>query len=244
MILSILSLEGRKGGKSNEILAIENISCETLGSLNEFLVSDGYKISEILAIKQAIPENIENFDAIFILGGPMSVNDNFDYLLKEKQLIVNSIALGIPVLGICLGSQIIANACGGKVHRGPKKEIGWEFVNITPDGKNSLFKNISDKKIQVFQWHGDTFVLPENTDVLSFSDLYIQAFRFKTAFGIQFHLEVTEQMILEWIKEYQKEILDENIDKQEIIFDMKNKVRELNKYSKIVYKNFMSIVKR
>ncbi len=96
--------------------------------------------------------------------------------------------------------------------------------------------------MEYFQWHGDTYVLPEKTNVLSFSDLYIQAFRFKTAFGIQFHLEVTEQMILEWIKEYQKEILDENIDKQEIIFDMKNKVRELNKFSKIVYKNFMSTI--
>ena len=76
-------------------------------SLKEFLQSDGYRISEILASKDAIPKNIENFDAIFLLGGPMSVNDNFEYIKKEKQLVVNSINLGIPILGICLGSQII-----------------------------------------------------------------------------------------------------------------------------------------
>ena len=94
-------------GKSNEILAVQNIPCETLGTLKEFLQSDGYRISEILASKDAIPKNIENFDAIFLLGGPMSVNDNFEYIKKEKQLVVDSINLGIPILGICLGSQII-----------------------------------------------------------------------------------------------------------------------------------------
>jgi GMP synthase (glutamine-hydrolysing) len=229
-------------GKSNEILAVQNIECETLGKLKEFLLSDGYRISEILASKQKIPETIDNYDAIFILGGPMSVNDNFKYLMKEKQLIVNSIGLGIPVLGICLGSQIIANSCGGKVQRGSKKEIGWGFVDITDDGKNSLFKNIIDKTIQVFQWHGDTFALPENTLILSLSSLYVQAFKYKTAFGIQFHLEVTEQMILNWMQEYQKEIQDENVDKQELVFEMEKKVKELNRYSKIVYKNFISLI--
>ena len=126
LILTTIVL-GRGGGKSNEILAIENIACETLGSLKELLVSDGYRISEILATKHEIPKNIENFDAIFILGGPMSVNDNFDYLWKEQQLIVNSIELGIPVLGICLGSQIISNSCGGKVQDGAKKR-NWVGV--------------------------------------------------------------------------------------------------------------------
>ncbi len=228
-------------GNSNEILSIRNISCETLGSLKEFLLSDGYRIREVLAPRQVIPENIKNFDAIFVLGGPMSVNDDYDYLRQEKQLILNSIKLGIPVLGICLGSQLIANSCGGKVYPGSKKEIGWSYVDITEEGKNTLFKNIYDKKIQVFQWHGDTFLLPENASILSSSSLYTQAFRYKTAYGIQFHLEITESMIIDWINEYQKEIMSENLDKQELIFDVNKKVGELNKYSKIVYKNFMSM---
>jgi GMP synthase (glutamine-hydrolysing) len=231
-------------GRSNEILAVQNIACETLGNLKEFLLSDGYRISEILASKQKIPENIENFDAIFILGGPMSVNDNFEYLMKEKQLIVNSIELGIPVLGICLGSQIIANSCGGKVYPGKKKEIGWGFADITEYGKNSLFKNVEDKTISVFQWHGDTFALPASAHILSLSSLYTQAFKFKTAFGIQFHLEVNEQMIFDWIKQYQTEIQEENVDKQELVFELEKKVKELHRYSKIVYKNFISLTEK
>ncbi len=229
-------------GNSNEILSIKNISCETLGSFENLLLSDGYRIKEVLATKQTIPENIDNFDAIFILGGPMSANDGFDYLLKEKQLIANSLRLGIPVLGICLGSQLIAESCGGKVYPGAKKEIGWNFVDITEEGKNSLFKDIPDGKIQVFQWHGDTFALPENSDVLSSSCLYVQAFRHKTAYGIQFHLEVTPDMIFNWIREYREEILTENIDKQELVFDVEKKAADLHKRSKTVYKNFISLL--
>lgn len=229
-------------GNSNEILSIKNIFCETLGSFEKLLLSDGYRIKEVLATKQTIPESIDNFDAVFILGGPMSANDRFDYLLKEKQLIVNSLRLGIPVLGICLGSQLIAESCGGKVYPGAKKEIGWDFVDITDAGKNSLFKDIPDKKIQVFQWHGDTFALPGNSDVLSSSGLYLQAFRHKTAYGIQFHLEVTPDMIFSWIREYRDEILNENIDKQELVFDIEKKSADLNKRSKTVYRNFISLI--
>lgn len=229
-------------GNSNEILSIKNISCETLGSFEKLLLSDGYRIKEVLATKQTIPENIDNFDAIFILGGPMSANDSFEYLLKEKRLIVNSLRLGIPVLGICLGSQLIAESCGGKVYPGAKKEIGWNFVDITEAGKNSLFKDIPDKKIQVFQWHGDTFALPGNSDVLSSSSLYLQAFKHKTAYGIQFHLEVTPDMIFNWIREYREEILNENIDKQELVSDIEKKATDLHKRSKTVYKNFISLI--
>ncbi len=229
-------------GNSNEILSIKNISCETLGSFEKLLLSDGYRIKEVLAAKQTIPENIDDFDAIFILGGPMSANDRFDYLLKEKQLIVNSLRLGIPVLGICLGSQLIAESCGGNVYPGAKKEIGWNSVDITEEGKNSLFKNIPDREIRVFQWHGDTFALPENSEVLSYSSLYLQAFKHKTAYGIQFHLEVTHDMIFNWIREYREEISSENIDKQELIFDVEKKVTDLHKRSKTVYKNFISLI--
>ena len=229
-------------GNSNEILSIKNISCETLGSFESLLLSDGYRIKEVLATKQTIPENIGNFDAVFILGGPMSANDRFEYLLKEKHLIVNSIGLGIPVLGICLGSQLIAESCGGKVYPGAKKEIGWNFVDITEAGKKSLFKDIPDSKIQVFQWHGDTFALPENSDVLSSSGLYLQAFKHKTAYGIQFHLEVTPEMIFNWMREYREEILNENIDKQELVFDIEKKATDLHNRSETVYKNFISLI--
>lgn len=85
--------------------------------------------------------------------------------------------------------------------------------------------------------------MPSEAKILSYSDVYIQAFKYKTAFGIQFHLEVTKPMILEWIQEYQQEILDEKINKQDLLFNIDDRVKELNKYSKIVYDNFKLLLK-
>jgi GMP synthase (glutamine-hydrolysing) len=211
--------------------------------MKNYLLSDGFKVKEILATTKTIKsQNLPDYDAVFILGGPMSVNDNLDYLLEEKKLINSSFNLGVPIFGICLGSQLIASSCGGKVYRGPKKEIGWGEVRITSKGQSSIFDKIIGSKIRVFHWHGDTFSLPSEADVLSESDLYIQAFRFKNAFGIQFHLEVTKNMIENWIRKYDKELKNEKISRDGFLNDIDRKVSELERNSKIVYENFKSMI--
>jgi len=94
----------------------------------------------------------------------------------------------------------------------------------------------------VFHWHGDTFTLPSDAEILSESDLYIQAFRFQNALGIQFHLEVTKDMIQNWIREYQKELKKEKISEASIFNDIDKKVSELKKISKTVYENFKVMI--
>lgn len=230
-------------GHTNQILCIKNISIETLGNMKSYLSSDGFKVKEILATTKTInSQSLPDYDAVFILGGPMSVNDNLDYLLEEKKLIHSSFDLGIPIFGICLGSQLIASSCGGKVYTGPKKEIGWGEVRITSKGQSSIFDNIIGSKIRVFHWHGDTFTLPSEAEILSESDLYIQAFRFKNAIGIQFHLEVTKNMIQNWIRKYHKELKNENLSRDGFVNDIDRNVSELESISKIVYKNFKSMI--
>lgn len=226
-------------GHTNQILCIKNISIETLGSMKSYLLSDGFRIKEILANAKTIKsQNLLDYDAVFILGGPVSVNDNLDYLVEEKKLIHSSFNLEVPIFGICLGSQLIASSCGGRVYRGPKKEIGWGEVRITHKGQSSIFHKILDNKIGVFHWHGDTFALPSEAEILSESDLYTQAFRFKRSFGIQFHLEVTKNMIENWIRKYHKELKHENISREDIVNDIDRKVAELESISKRVYENF------
>ena len=230
-------------GHTNQILCIKNISFETLGNIKSYLLSDGFKVKEILSTKETIQsQNLPEYDAIFILGGPMSVNDNFDYLLEQKKLILSCFNLGTPIFGICLGSQLIASSCGGKVFRGPKKEIGWGEVRITSKGQSSIFGNILDNKIRVFHWHGDTFTLPKEAEILSESDLYIQAFRFKNAIGIQFHLEVTKNMVQNWIRKYHKELKNENLSGDKLVDELDKNVSELESISKIVYLNFKSMI--
>lgn len=211
--------------------------------MQNYLLSDGFKVKDILATTKTIKtQKLPDYDAVFILGGPMSVNDNLDSLLEQIKLIRSSFNHGIPIFGICLGSQLIASSCGGKVYKGSKKEIGWGEVRITSKGQSSIFDKIPGNKIQVFHWHGDTFTLPSEAEILSESDLYIQAFRFKNAIGIQFHLEVTKEMIQKWIRKYHKELKNENMTRDGFFDDIDRNVTELENTSKIVYENFKSMI--
>jgi len=182
-----------------------------LGTLKKLLLSDGFKIDTINAQTEVIANNLDRYGGIIILGGPMAVYDNLPFLLQEQSLIKSAISKNLPTLGICLGSQLIAQAAGGQVYKGKKKEIGWHEVSLTPAGRKDIFRGISSgKKPKVFQWHGDTYDLPSGAQVLAKTDLYPQAFRVGSAIGIQFHIEVTKEMIELWMQEYREEIRSED----------------------------------
>jgi len=228
---------------SKKILSIRNINIETLGTLEPLFLSDGFQIEEVNAQKDRVPFSPGQYNAIVILGGPMSAYDNLSYLAREQELIRNAIRKEIPVLGICLGSQLIAQAIGGRVHRGPKKEIGWSQVILTPNGHKSLFNGIRHKTLRVFQWHGDTYDLPETAKIMASSTLYPQAFRFGSAFGIQFHLEVDGEMIRTWLQEYSEELSRELINPRDIILSNESRnIEELKNTCKVVYSNFSKLI--
>jgi GMP synthase (glutamine-hydrolysing) len=227
----------------NKILSVQNISFETLGTLEELIRCDGYQIENIQAQTDPVPNNVQQYAAIIILGGPMAVYDNVKYLKKEQELIKHALKDEIPVLGICLGSQLIAQAIGGKVCKGGKKEIGWSTVEINSAGLVDLFKGINTQEIKVFQWHGDTYDLPPNAAILASSKLYIQAFRFASAVGIQFHLEITDEMIRRWAEEYAKELECEWIEPRDLLVQKDHELRELRERCKTVYSNFSKMIK-
>jgi GMP synthase (glutamine-hydrolysing) len=225
---------------NKKILSIKNINFETLGTLERLFHLDGYQIENVEAQTETIPINAEQYVAIVILGGPMAAYDNkIANLTKEQELIRNAIKNEIPVLGICLGSQLIAQAIGGRVFRGPKKEIGWFEVTLTPGARENLFKGITDKTLRVFQWHGDTYELPSSAKIMASSNLYPQAFEFGSAVGIQFHLEVNNQMIERWLREYSEEIKREHIKPEDILLPEKTKyITDLYNACKVVHSNF------
>jgi GMP synthase-like glutamine amidotransferase len=228
-----------------KILSIQNIDFETLGTLEELIHSDGYQIENIEAQTDTIPSKADGYVAIVILGGPMAVYDetNYQYLSKEQELIRDAIKNEVPVLGICLGSQLIAQATGGRVYRGPKKEIGWFNVTLTSNGHESLFKGIKTKTVRVFQWHGDTYDLPSTANIMAFSNLYPQAFKVGSAIGMQFHLEVNRKMIERWIQEYSQEINKEHIKSDDILLPNKAKeIRDSYDRCKVVYSNFSKMI--
>lgn len=227
----------------SKILSIQNINFETLGTLEELIRSDGYQVENIEAQKEAVPSNAEQYAAIIILGGPMAAYDNVEYLKREQELIRDALKLEIPVLGICLGSQLIAQAIGGNVYKGGKKEIGWSNVILNHTGYNDLFKGINTKSIKVFQWHGDTYDLPLKATIMASSKLYPQAFRFGSAIGIQFHIEINDEMIRRWAQEYSQELKRERIEQADLLNHKDLEIRELFERCKVVYSNFSKMIK-
>lgn len=227
----------------NKILSIQNISFETLGTLEELIRSDDYQVENIEAQKEAVPNSAEQYAAIIILGGPMAVYDNVGYLQREQELIRSALKQEIPVLGICLGSQLIAQAIGGNVYKGGKKEIGWSNVMLNQAGYKDLFKGINTKNITVFQWHGDTYDLPPKATIMASSKLYPQAFRFGSAIGIQFHMEVNGEMIQRWAEEYSQELKLERIELTELLNHKDHEIKQLFERCKVVYSNFSNMIK-
>lgn len=226
-----------------KILSVQNIGCETLGLLEQMFVHDGYSIQKVNAQNDPLPTSPSGYDTIVILGGPMSVYDDFPYLKKEQELISNAIENDIPVLGICLGSQLIAQAAGGRVYKGKRKEIGWSNVYLTPASSNDIFRGFTDKTIRIFQWHGDTYDLPANAKILAYSNLYPQAFRIGSAVGIQFHFEVDERLIHTWMKEYSAELTAERI-KPESILPAPRELEELAVRCRYIYNNFSGVLQK
>jgi GMP synthase-like glutamine amidotransferase len=227
---------------SKNILVIQNITCEHLGNLANLFDLDGFNVTILNSKNNSIPTDLISYSGIIILGGPMSVYDNYDYLQNEQKLIKKAVDMNIPTLGICLGSQLIAQAMGGKVYPGNLKEIGWYDIEITENGNREIFNGVANLKHTVFQWHGDTFELPASAIILAKSNTYIQAFRIKTAIGIQFHIEVDESMIDEWLRVYSKEVSGLNLDKSNIMSHQKKQIVNLSVLCKLIYKNFKEMI--
>ena len=132
------------------------------------------------------------------MGGQMSATDDLPYIRTELDLIGEAISLGKPLLGVCLGAQLIAKALGARVYANPVKEIGWYPVYWTEAAARSLALSGRDT---VFHWHGETFDLPRGAELLASSDgCRHQAYRVgNNIYGLQFHLEVTPEMIADWL---------------------------------------------
>lgn len=229
-------------------LIIKNINIEGPGRLGEFLLSEGIPLDSIeLHNGNKIPEDLNSYRFIIILGGPMNVyeEEKYPFLRDEDRLIKEALKIRIPVIGICLGAQLIAKAAGAKVLKNPVKEIGWYKISLTEKGlADPLFKGL-EKEFLVFQWHGDTFSVPKGGVQLAESTLCKnQAFKIGSAYGLQFHIEVTPEMIKNWIDSYKEELnlLKGIIDPERIINETPRYMPEYLKNSGMTLKNLKKAI--
>ncbi|MGI0040932.1 MAG: type 1 glutamine amidotransferase [Nitrosopumilaceae archaeon] len=221
-----------------DILVLQNSKYEVLSGLGRLLEEDGFGTKMVFAKKENIPK--QDYSAVIILGAPESANDDLTYLKNEMTLIREYVEKDIPLLGICLGSQLIAKAFGARVYQGTKKEIGiYHDIEFDNQSKSGLFSGIKSPAT-VFHWHGDTFDLPQNALRLAHSkDYQNQALQIGSAVGVQFHLEVDEETIRLWLEKSKDELSHISyIDSEEIVRKIPEYIQEIQNNMKIFYRNF------
>ena len=186
-----------------------HVPFEGLGSIQTWLETRACEISSTrFYAGDRLPER-DAVDLLIVMGGPMSVNDTeeFPWLVQEKEFVRAMIAAGKPVLGVCLGAQLIAQAMGAPVYRNPVKEIGWFPIQAMPACDPTVFQ--FPREMDVFHWHGETFDLPDGARHLARSKGCMnQAFQWgRSVIGLQFHLEMTPASVETIIEHCRNEII-------------------------------------
>jgi GMP synthase (glutamine-hydrolysing) len=187
-----------------KLLVFQHVAHEILGTLDPLLRSYGFRnrYYNFGRTPDAQP-TIEGYHGLIVLGGAMNVHqtDAHPHLEAEVRAIREAFERDIPVLGICLGAQLIAKALGASVSANPEKEIGWYDVSVSEEGARDPLLRHFDETERLFQWHGDTFALPDGAVALASSKACTnQAFRYgDKVYGLQFHLEVDPPLIERWL---------------------------------------------
>lgn len=182
------------------VYAIQHLAFEDLGAWEDVFYQLGLRVRYFEAGIDDLRKAYEYKGLTIILGGPIGVYETEDYpfLQQEIDLLKVRLEKNLPTLGICLGAQLIAHALGAKVYAGHSKEIGWSKLTL-PVAENNPLQALEN--IEVLHWHGDTFDLPEQAELLASSDLYPnQAFRVgQNILALQFHAEVASESLEKWL---------------------------------------------
>jgi len=230
---------------SKEILIIKHVEIEGPDTIEEFFKNTSWNIRIIdLSKGDSLNRDFKDIAAVISLGGPMNVYEEkkYPFLKDEDEFLKKALKEKIPILGICLGAQLLAKACGAKVKKAPKEEIGWYKINLTDKGKkDTLFRGL-DFQLDVFQWHEDMFEIPKDALHLAESQgSPNQAFKFgENAYGLQFHIEVTPKMIESWVNEYKES--QERFNAKDMLIEAYKRRESFRKQADTIYFNFAKII--
>ena len=198
---------------SDTVYAIQHLAFEDLGAWEYIFYQLGLRVRYFEAGIDDLTKAFKHPGLTIILGGPIAVYETEDYpfLQQEIDLLKVRLEKNLPTLGICLGAQLIAAALNAKVYPGDVKEIGWSKLSLASIENNPL-KALED--IDVLHWHGATFALPEQVELLASSDLYPnQAFRVgQNILALQFHAEVASESLEKWVIGHSCELSQAKID--------------------------------
>ena len=185
---------------SRKVLAFRHVPFEHLGRIADSLEKHAIACEYVDLYRGAALPDADAADGLIFMGGPMSANDDLPYIRQELELINEAISRRLPILGVCLGSQLIAKALGARVYPNSVPEIGWYPVHWTAAAARDRLHQGLEAPETVFHWHGETFDLPPGAELLASSEACPnQAYRVGTnVYGLQYHLEVTPEMLDDW----------------------------------------------
>lgn len=187
-----------EASRSPLLAVIEHVGDEGPGLIGEIAIAAGLTVRRC-GMGDPLPD-LEPLSALVVMGGPQAVYEPEQRLSAEVALLHEGLTRGLPILGVCLGAQLLAAACGARVRGGERgQELGLGTVRLTGLGRDDPVFAGFEEVIPVLHWHGDTFDLPRGACHLASSDAYAnQGFRLGRAYGFQFHLEVDDQLLHDW----------------------------------------------
>ena len=198
-----------------DVLILQHVRPEPPATIAEALDDHGISHRTVRIFRDdLVPDTLEA-DGLVVMGGPMGVGDIEErpHLQKELDLVEQALQDDLPVLGVCLGSQLLAHVLGAEVRPGPQKEIGWDEVTLTDAALDDpLFRDV-EAPFTAFHWHGDVFAMPGGaTRLARTAQTEHQAFRYGDAYGLLFHLEVTPKAVAWMTTAFQDELAEEGLD--------------------------------
>ena len=234
-------------GEGTSWLVLRHVQAEGLGLLANVLRELGIHHRYLdLPRGEPAPRDLRGVGGLIVLGGPMAIYEaeRHPFLATESALVERALAAGRPVLGICLGAQLIASVLGARVYPGERREVGWAPITLTDDGRDDAVFGVLDPTLTVFHMHGDTYELPADARNLARSALYEQqAFRYgDLVYGLQFHLEFTDTIISRLVSEPESRayITGAGVDPQSLLTDVAGHVRRLGAVVQQLFSSFFS----
>ena len=210
------------------------------GVFEEAVESAGHALERWQVPDGASPARAESYDAVMVFGGSQhpDQDDRFSWLGREEGFLQEVLAIRVPVFGVCLGAQMLARAAGASVGPAREPEIGWYDVSLTPSGTADPVLGALPSRATLFQWHHYAFDLPPGAAALAESDLALQAFRLEElpAWGIQFHAEVTEEMLSAWIEEDPEDL---PMPPEELRAESRTRLAQSNGYGRALARAFL-----
>lgn len=224
----------------SHVLVLQHEEFETLGLIASALEDRGATCEYVRTYAgEPVPESIGESSGLVVMGGSMGVyqQDRFPYLAAEISLIKSALEERKPVLGVCLGSQLLAAALGSNVRASGRQEIGWYKVALSPEAKDDNLFGDAPSAFPVFHWHGDIFDLPAGAVPLASSVMTpLQAFRYgNDAYGLLFHLEVTAEIAGSMVQGFSDELAREGIDPQMLLKRTDEYLADLSSIGSVVF---------